>query len=530
MEAFSSNKQPTKEIDIISFFADMSNDEVFTPPKLAKEMVDLLPQEFFSNPNTKFLDPGCKSGIFLKEITKRLIKGLEQQIPDLQDRINHILTQQVYGIAITEKTALLSRRTLYCSKTANGKYSIVNKFKNAEGNIYFERQEHNWHRGRCTICGANQNQYDRDPEKETHAYNFIHTDNPFSFFGDMKFDVIIGNPPYHLSDGGSGNGISAMPLYHEFIKQAKRLNPEHLIMIIPARWYAGGKGLDEFRNIMLNDSRIKKLFDFPKSRDCFPGQDIAGGICYFLWDKNYDGLCDYTTIYNNSYSKVIRKLNQFPIFIRDNTALLIINKIQSIDSNFYSETVFPRNPFGFVSSERGAIEKHKNTIKLISSAGIGFVNIDKVLRNKHLIEDYKVKIGKINPDRAGVNNNADGKVNVINKVNLVQPNEVFTETYLLLDHFKNENNAKNCISYFATKFSRYLINITLSSMNITRANFQFVPVQDYTEPWSDEKLYKKYGLSEEEIAHIEAMIKPMDLNQPDEEIEVPVNDNFEDDE
>ncbi len=260
--------------DVLTSLANLSNDEVFTPPDLANKMLDLLPAEIWSNPEAKFLDPFTKSGVFLREITKRLIDGLKEYESDIQKRVDHILKNQVYGIGITELTALMSRRSLYCSKHANGKYSITTAFDTEEGNVVFERIEHTFVNAKCTHCGASQEVYDRGEELETHAYQFIHDKNPFE---DMQFDVIIGNPPYQLTVGVEKENY-AIPLYQKFIEQAKKLNPKYLSMIIPARWFTGGRGLDEFRTIMFNDKRIKIIVDYMDSRDCFPGVDVSGGI------------------------------------------------------------------------------------------------------------------------------------------------------------------------------------------------------------------------------------------------------------
>ena len=507
--------------DVLSCLANLSNDEVFTPPNLVNDMLDLLPPELWSNPNAKFLDPACKTGVFLREIAKRLDKGLETKIPDKQERINHIFSKQLYGIAITDLTALLSRRSVYCSKTANGKYSICETFDDEQGNIRYERMQHTWQNGKCTFCGASQEVYDRDDALETYAYNFIHTENPLKLFKEknMKFDVIVGNPPYQLNDGGGSNEISAKPIYHKFVEQAKKLNPRYLTMIIPARWYAGGKGLNEFRGEMLSDKRIRTLVDYPKSRECFPGVDIAGGVCFFLWDREYSGECNVISKLGEKIVDRKRSLNEFDIFVRDNIGIDILHKVLLHNEKMLSEKVLPRNSFGFTTSIRGEKKEFKDCVTLISSGGISYVNKDSVIKNKELIDHYKISIGTLNPDRGGVNNAKDGKMNVTTKVKLLNPNEVVTETYIIIDYYKEREQAENCAKYISSKFARFLISLTLSSMHIVRDNFKFVPIQDFSEPWTDEKLYKKYGLTNDEIAFIESTIRPMDLSQNSEEDE-----------
>ena len=315
--------------DVLACIANLSSDEVFTPPNVVNRMLDLLPQELFSNPNTKFLDPACKSGVFLREIAKRLIKGLEPVIPDLDERINHIMRNQLYGIAITELTSLLSRRSLYCSKYANSKYSVAN-FSNVQGNIRFKKIRHTFKNGSCIYCGASKTEYDRDDSLEQHAYEFIHTLTPEEIY-NMKFDVICSNPPYQLSTGGgteeNKSAKQAKPLYHKFVEQALKLNPRYITMIIPSRWYNGGMGLTQFRNAMLNDKHIVKLVDYINSKDCFQGVQIAGGVCYFLWDRDNEAEnCEVVNISGDSSNTSFRPLNEYSeMFVRSNASIKIIN-------------------------------------------------------------------------------------------------------------------------------------------------------------------------------------------------------------
>ncbi|MFN3950966.1 MAG: Eco57I restriction-modification methylase domain-containing protein [Thermaurantimonas sp.] len=495
--------------DVLTCLANLSNDEVFTPPNLVNDMLDLLPAELWSNPNAKFLDPVCKSGVFLREMAKRLMKGLETQIPDKQARINHIFSQQLYGIALTELTALLSRRSVYCSKTANGKYSVCETFDDEQGNIRYERMKHTWSNGKCTYCGASQDVYDRGEEAETYAYNFIHTENPLQLFKDtnMKFDVIVGNPPYQLSDGGFGK--SAAPLYHKFVQQAKRLNPKYLTMIIPSRWFAGGKGLDDFRKEMLNDNRIRKIVDFENAGDCFPGVDIAGGICYFLWDKDYKGDCDVLNVVNGNESHSIRALNEFSTFIRNSKAVPIVRKVLSLKEKTMNTMVSSSKPFGLRTFVR---PQKSGDIILRWQKGEGPYKRSDITIGVEMIDMWKVITSYVGYDHAG-NPGRDGKRKVFSKIDILPPGTICTETYLVIGSFESEVKAQNLVGYMKSRFFRFLVSQFMYSHHITKDSYQFVPIQDFSEPWTDEKLYKKYGLTEEEIAFIESMIRPMEISQ-----------------
>ncbi len=493
--------------DVLNCLANLSNDEVFTPPELANKMLDLLPQELFQNPNTTFLDPFTKSGVFLREIVKRLDKGLEKLIPDRQKRIDHILQKQVFGIAITELTSLLARRSVYCSKDASGKYSI-SKFPTSSGNILYKNIKHTWVNGKCKYCGAAQSVYDRGSDAEQYAYMFIHTDNPKQFFPNMKFDVIVGNPPYHLSDGGQA--ASSKPLYNQFVEQAIKLNPRYFSIIIPARWYAGGKGLDSFRSTMLQNNRIRKLVDYNNSADCFPGVNIAGGVCYFLWDREHQGDCEITNFsQQQTGSSESRSLNEYPILVRSNTAIHIIRKVLATSRKTMDKTVQSYSYFSVRSYERGSDQKQKaNDVTLLSSQGKGYFDKNRIEDKNNILSKYKVIITYAMS--GGNKPTSQGDFQVISSLQILFPNEVCTETYLILGVFDNMKDAENMCSYVSTMTFRFLLLQALTSIHITKESFLFVPLQDFSHPWTDEMLYKKYGLTEEEIAFIESMIRPME--------------------
>jgi len=508
--------------DVLSCLANLSNDEVFTPPVLANDILDLLPASIWRNPNATFLDPVCKSGVFLREIAKRLDKGLETQIPDKQKRIDHIFTRQLFGIAITELTSLLSRRSVYCSKTANGKYSVCETFDNDQGNIYFKKTNHSWTDGKCTYCGASQEVYDREDALETYAYNFIHKDKPEKIF-NMKFDVIVGNPPYQLSDGG--HGASAKPIYHKFVEQAFKLNPRFVSMIIPARWFAGGRvgELTDFRERMLKDKRLRIIHDFQDAGDCFPGVEIKGGVNYFLWDRDNQGTCKVVT---HSGNKIISEAERYLLeegastFIRYNEAIPILKKVQLKKEKSFSDLVSANDPFGFDVRVDGSMKRVKPKYKLNSfegcvnfyyngwrKDGLGYIDSKYVKKNTDWLNQHKLFVAK-------AIGTGDSKTDVI-KPFIPENPSCTSETYLVIGPFKSKQVLKNALTYIETKFFHFLVTLKKITQEARRGVYEFVPMQDFNEVWTDEKLYKKYSLTKDEIAFIESMIRPMDATQTD---------------
>lgn len=499
--------------DVLTCLANLSNDEVFTSPEIANQMLDMLPQELFKNPNTKFLDPACKSGVFLREIAKRLIDGLAKDFPDLQERIDHIFHNQLYGIAITELTSLLSRRSVYCSKYPNSEYSI-SQFDNAQGNIRFKRLEHTWNKGKCIFCGASRAEFDRSIDLETHAYEFIHTEKVKEIF-NMKFDVIISNPPYQINDGG-GTGDSARPIYQKFVEQAMKLNPSYITMIIPSRWLKGGKGLDDFRNNMMNDTHIKELYDYEDASECFSGINLDGGVLYFLWDKKHNDKLKYTYKTRNGKEITATRYLKNKVsntVIRDYRQISIIEKINSFNEKKFNSIVSSRKPFGIATDLFNKPERYPK-LCLSAEPKHGFLKIYGVKGKKG---GAKRQVGYINPIEITDEYQAIDKyklyfsyaysTNAINPPAIIEgkPYELSTETFLLIGPFETKEENENCLQYMQTKFFKALLFFNRIQKNASSKTFELIPIQDFKHKWTDEELFKKYNLDTNEINFINSL-------------------------
>lgn len=512
--------------DVLTCIANLSNDEVFTPPEFANRMLDTLSEAWaaskggasiWSDKSVRFLDPCTKSGVFLREITSRLTKGLEKEFPDLESRVNHILTKQVFGIGITKLTSLLARRSVYCSKHANGKHSIGKSFAGDAGNIWFERTAHKWADGKCDYCGASKTTLDRGEGFETHAYAFIHAKNIKSriadfFGGDMQFDVIIGNPPYQLDDGGYGT--SAAPIYQLFVEKALALDPRFAVFVTPSRWMAGGKGLDKYRERMLSDKRMRNIVDFPKLYEGFPGVKIRGGISYFLWERDHQGPCAVQTIWDGKPTgpAVARRLDAHDVLVRRNEAVPILEKVRAKREQTLNNRISSRKPFGLATNFKGneASTGLSKPIRLFANQRISWIARKDIPVNPEWVDKWKVLMTAVQGTSAAV------ETKFLSKPIIAPPGSACTETYLVAGHFSTEKEAANFAAYLRTRFVRFLVSLRKATQHATRDVYSFVPDLPLDQEWTDTKLYKRYRLSQDEIAFVESQVAEHNDAAPDE--------------
>lgn len=522
--------------DVLSCIANLSNDEVFTPPSLVNQMLDDLEHVWsesnngeliWSNPSVTFLDPCTKSGVFLREIVQRLVAGQEDQEKGLSERVDRILLTQIFGIGITSLTALLARRSVYCSKFADGAHSVFRSAPSSDGNIWFDRVEHVWAKGKCSFCGASEMEYARDSDLETHAYAFIHTDDPSeltrTIFGvKMNFDVVIGNPPYQLSTGGTGGaGVQAKPIYNLFVEQAKALDPRFLCMVTPSRWFSGGMGLDAYRESMLEDSRIRAIHDFPDSNDVFPGTQIKGGVSYFLWDRDNPGDVEVRTQGQGGVvSKSVRPLLEpgADVFIRYNEGVEILRKVARFEHQAekcplsipegkrFMDLVSSIGAFGLSTTFRGKDQMAPGDVKVYRNGGVGYLPRKEVSKSASAVDWWKVFIAP-----AGSGSDAFPH-QILGRPFVGAPGTISSWTYLHLGPFQSKSESENVCQYISTRFFRFLVLLHKPTQHATKHVYTFVPKQDWSISWTDEALYSKYGITNEEVQFIESMIRPMELD------------------
>ena len=511
--------------DVLTCIANLSNDEVFTPPEFANRMLDTLAEAWAADNNganlwadnsVRFLDPFTKSGVYLREITSRLTKGLADEMPDLEARVNHILTRQVFGIGITYLTSLLARRSVYCSKHAKGTHSIARSFASDDGNIWFERTEHMWVETKCRYCGAPRGIFDRKEGLESHAYAFIHTNDikvrlAEIFGGDMQFDVIIGNPPYQMTGGGGGTNDSS--IYPLFVQQALKLEPRYLSMVIPSRWMAGGRGLEEFRKVMLGDRHLRTLVDYPNSAQVFPGVDLKSGVCYFLWSREHNGDCSATLIRDDVVvGPTERKLDEYDVFIRDSRATAILKKILKAQEPSFQDLLTGDTPFGLASNFTAFRpgEPGEGEVKVYASSNAGrrtgSMRRSLIAKNTHLIDSWKVLAPQAGPGNSGGHVLPDM---VLGKPSVAEPNSVCTQTWIVAGPLKSKRQAEIVAGYMQTKFVRFIVSLRKISQHAMRGVYRWVPRQKWNQDWTDDTLYAKYKISKAEQEYIATIIRPM---------------------
>ncbi|MFJ4015190.1 Eco57I restriction-modification methylase domain-containing protein [Microbacterium sp. NPDC090014] len=538
--------------DVLTCIANLSNDEVFTPPEVASRMLDAIAvawadshdgANIWADSQVTFLDPFTKSGIFLREITVRLTAGLVTEIPDLHDRVDHILTKQVFGIGITRLTGMLARRSLYCSKWANGKHSVAKSFTNEQGNIWFDRTEHTWTgrkkdrqvhptnghgitvevigTGRCKYCGATEAEYARGGDLESHAYAFIHTDDVKTlvadlFGADMQFDVVIGNPPYQLGDGGGGGGASATPIYNLFVEAALDLEPRYVAMITPSRWFSGGKGLDDFRDRMLADHHFAKLVDYPQLYDVFPGVKIRGGVSYWLWERDHTGGCEVVTMIGDEVigEPAVRDLSAYDVLVRRNEAVLILDKVAEYRVDGQREPslghrVSARRPFG-LTNQRGKTTPDgiKDPILIYGNQQRSYLERSAIRSHVDWVDQWKVLLVKAH----GTSGRDD--VTILGEPIVAGPGSACTETYLVIGVCQSEAEARNLASYMRTRFVRFLVSLRKITQNITRDSYRFVPLLPMDREWSDTALFDRYQIDAAQVAFIESLIAERPSDEP----------------
>ena len=498
--------------DILDFIADLSNDEILTPPKVVNRVLDLLPVAVWTDPSLRWLDPACKSGAFLREVAKRLFhgddrpgflhQGLKGAFPDEADRREHIFKNMLHGIALTELTAMESRRTLYYTKDpTHKKYAAAPFSKRQPGGLidFDPGLDHSYEGGSCHFCGSPEGSFDGEG-RERHAYGFIH--RSAEEIEAMKFDVVIGNPPYQLSNGES----SAFPIYQLFVEQAFRLKPRYVSMIIPSRWFAGGRGLDAFRERMLASTRFRNLVDFPDAADIFPGVDISGGVCYFLWDVTYNGPCEVITVQNGMPGEPSHRLlgAHGDIFIRFNEALSILEKVASRGEANMEPLVSSQTPFGLYTNFTDYHEeKRSGDIALYTNAGKKWIEPSKILKNKEWVSWHKVMIGRAYGERGNY------PYIILGQPNVIGPKSACTQTYLVVGPLGSADESENLAAYLRTRFARFLIAMRKNTQVFRPSVFSYVPALDWSVRWTDEALYKRYKITPDEQAFIASIVREM---------------------
>lgn len=469
-------------------FGKLGESEVITPRNICNDMVGLIPEDGLNavlERGHKILDIAGKAGEFALALCDRYGK-LGYSVEALRDTIDTIttsgltyeFTRMVYEILGLDTDCIAEEFT---------SYSLLDVKKDGTQDIDYEK-----------------------------IWLLLSQDKPLSKIkmtdevteGDekVKFDVVVGNPPYQVNT--SKQSAQSKPIYDKFVAVSKSINPKYISMIIPSRWFAGGMGLDSFRDTMRSDKCIEIIKSYANGKDCFPDTS-TGGICYFLWNENHNGDCAFTTVIAGKENTCKRNLREFPVILRDNTALKIVKEMYQSHQNNYGDKVCSINVFGYASKQHGSKIPETDGYELLSSRGFGYVAKDSLTQGTELANKHKVIVGQVISEHAAEPDKR-GQYRLLSSLRVLRPKQLCNFSYLVIDSFNNEDEANNCRQYFSTRFVRYLILQAVSSIHLTKEKFRFVPVQDFSRSWTDADLYAKYGLTDDEIAYIESTIKPME--------------------
>lgn len=469
-------------------------------------------QDIFGDYNARILEINSKTGLYPLYMAYSLFKGAKEpnyrrvqltgergkslnaeqyyhQAGDDLEIWKDVLQDNIFVVCRTKMAVSITKRTLagfrkdirmnircyehdvpVTDLVSAGVLKAADEHVTKEGKTYFFNGHESLECDMINVLRAKPELFQNDIVRGNdfwHVYNSI-PKSENEDINNMKFKAIVGNPPYQVMDGGTHNG--AMPIYHQFVKTCKALSPTYNSLIMPSRWFAGGRGLDDFRTEMLNDTRLSVLHDFIDSKQLFKTADIAGGICYYLWDAKHNGECEVSTHAGNTVSSIKRKLNEHDIFVRDNIGLSIVKKIQAVSDEFMDKGVLQLAPFGLRTYIRGEALPFENSIKVLSSEGYGYVSKDDINRNREKMNKYKVVIGRLVPSNGEVGIDPSKGYKAITCPQVVQNNEVVTETYLVCATLDTLREAVNCCEYLKLKFPRFLLRLTYSSMNVNRAN------------------------------------------------------------
>ena len=537
-----------EEFDALNTEEDKNGEQVKKPRFVDRGDVT---RDIFADYNARILEINSKTGLYPLYMAYSLFKGAKEpnyrrvkltgergesqnveqyyrQAGDDLEIWKDVLKDNIFVVCRTKMAVSITKRTLAGFRTdirmnircyehdvpvtdlvKAGVLKAADEHVTKEGKTYFFNGYESLECDMINVLRAKPELFQNDIVRGNdfwHVYNTIpKSDN--EDINNMKFSAIVGNPPYQIMDGGAK--ASALPIYQLFVESSEQLRPLAISMIMPSKWFAGGKGLDVFRENTRVDRHLEYMYDFVNAKDLFPTASIGGGICYFLWRANYEGKCTFTNVLAGHSSTKARYLDQFDVVVRYNDAINIIDTALPEGTKTIADIMLSRNPFGPSSNVRGDKIPSASQIALVTSQGTYYVDPAIVTVNKEYVDAWKVSISKVTCEHAG-EPDKNGQLKVLSSLRTLAPNTACTDSYLIIGKFSSQKEADNLRSYLATKFARFMLLMAVSSINLSKDKFRFVPLQDFSRPWTDSDLYAKYNLTDDEIAYIEQLIKPME--------------------